>query len=96
MLFPEYFPDEDGNPYTPSSGDAGTDFDYSGVEFGTPAESEMEILERMLADDSVTVDGTFLEGPDAQQVHMEGDELPPLPPPRAFDIGEIEQDTEWV
>lgn len=96
VLFPEYFPDKDGQPHGQSSSDANTDFDYSDVDFNTPDESEMEMLARMLADDSITVDGAPLEGPDAQQVSEDEEGASALPPPREFDLTEVEQDSEWV
>lgn len=88
VLFAEYFPEAEDNQidYT----------DNSGVDFEAPAEDEMEILARMLADNTVTVDGAPLEGPDAQQPSPPEDSLPALPPPRDFDPTQIEQDTEWV
>lgn len=92
-IFSEYFDDEASD----GAGDAGAEFDYSGVEFEVPDESEMEILARMLADDSVTVDGAPIEGPGAEQVSPPDD--PPksdLPPPRELDITELEQDPEWI
>lgn len=95
ILFREYFPDEDGSPQGESQGDADVDFDYSDVDFGVPSESELEVLTRMLADDSVTISGDSLEGPESD-VPGEEAEQSALPPPRAFDPGDVEQDTEWV
>jgi hypothetical protein len=89
VLFEEYFPG--------ATSDDEVDFsDNSGVDFEPPAEDELEVLARMLADNSVMVDGAPLEGPGAEQVSSPEDELPPLPPPRDFDPTQVEQDTEWV
>lgn len=91
VLFEDYFPG--------ASGDDEVDYtDNSGVDFEAPSQDEMELLAQMLADNTVTVDGAPLEGPDAEQVPApEGDdELPQLPPPRDFDPTQVEQDTEWV
>lgn len=90
-IFSEYFGDDESSE---GAGDAGAEFDYSGVEFEVPDESEMEILARMLADDSVTVDGAPIEGPGAEQISPPGS--PDLPPPRELDITQIEQDPEWI
>jgi hypothetical protein len=89
VLFEEYFPQ-------PESDEEIDYTDNSGVEFKPPAEDEMALLAQMLADDTVTVDGAPLEGPDAEQVSPPDDELPALPPPRDFDPTQVEQDTEWV
>jgi hypothetical protein len=92
VLFSEYFPestDEDEVDYS----------DNSGVDFEAPSEDEMDVLARMLANDSITIDGAPLEGPGAEQVSspdVEEDNLPSLPPPRDFDPTQVEQDTEWV
>lgn len=99
VLFAEYFPDEDGQPHGESRGDADTDMDYSDVDFGVPEMDEMLLLAKMLSDDTITVDGAPLEGPDAQQISAprdEEDDLPALPPPREFDPSDVEQDSEWV
>lgn len=90
VLFSDYFSGADS--------DDEVDFtDNSGVDFEAPSESDMDILARMLADDTVLVDGAPLEGPDAEQVPSpEGEEPPSLPPPRDFDPTQVEQDTEWV
>lgn len=89
VLFAEYFSEPD---------DDEVDFaDNSGVDFEAPAADEMDILAEMLADNSVTVDGAPLEGPDAEQVSPpEDDELSQLPPPQDFDPTQVEHDTEWV
>jgi len=86
-VFPEHFAEQalpDGSP-PPATDDSHVDFDYSGVEWGAPGEDEMAILERMLQDTSVTV------GQQAPQVPANE-----LPQPRAVEIGDIEQDREWV
>lgn len=88
-LFADYFPAPELPDGIAATDDADVDMDYSGVDFGTPDESEMEILQRMLADNSITV--SDLEGPD------EPDQTPTaLPAPREIDPGDIEQDREWV
>jgi hypothetical protein len=90
VLFEEYFPSE-----TPESD--GIDYtDNSGVDYEAPSEDELEVLARMLADNTVTVDGAPLEGPDAEQPSPPEDSTPSLPPPRDFDPTQVEQDTEWV
>lgn len=95
VLFHDWFPDEDETGE--SRGDADTEFDYSDVDFGVPQQDEMEMLAAMLADNSVTVDGGPLEGPDAVQVpRSDEDDLPAIPPPRDFDPGDVEQDMEWT
>lgn len=87
-LFAGYFPAPELPPGI-AADDSELDMDYSGVDFGTPDESEMEILQRMLADTSVTVSG--MEGPDEPVP-----ERPALPAPRDIPPGDIEQDREWV
>lgn len=90
VLFRDYFP----APELPegaigTTGDADLDLDYSGVDFGTPDASEMEILQRMLADNTVTVSG--VGGP------PENEQAPSdLPAPREIALSDIEQDREWV
>lgn len=88
VLFEEYFPPPELPPGI-AADDSELDMDYSGVDFGTPDESEMEILQRMLADTSITV--SDLEGPD-EPVPAPAD----LPAPREIPPGDIEQDREWV
>lgn len=85
VLFEEYFPPPE-LPVGIAADDSELDLDYSGVDFGIPDESEMEILQRMLADNTVTVSA----GPDEQET------LPSLPEPREIGPGDIEQDREWV
>lgn len=89
IVFEEYFPAPDIPDGLPATDDSDVDMDYSGVEFGTPDESEMEILQRMLADNTVTV--SDLDGPDEPEP-----EYPALPAPREIAPGDIEQDREWV
>lgn len=88
VLFADYFPAPE-MPAGIAADDAELDMDYSGVDFGTPDANEMEILQRMLADNSVTVSG--MEGPDELVP-----ERPALPAPREIPPGDIEQDREWV
>lgn len=95
IVFRDYFPEEEESAGGSANGDAETDLDYSGVDFSTPDRSEMEMLAHMLADDMVTVDGSPLEGPGAEQVPPP-DDSPSLPPPREFGLDEVEQDSEWV
>lgn len=84
ILFEEYFPPPELPPGI-AADDSELDMDYSGVDFSTPDESEMEILQRMLEDSSVTVSG------------MDGSPSPePLPAPREIAPVDIEQDREWV
>lgn len=98
QVFAKYF---SGEPVDApeSADDAETDLDYSAVEFGTPEASELEMLARMLGDDTVTVDGGPIEGPDAVQVSPpEGEELPSaIPPPREVDLSGFDQpEAEWI
>ncbi len=100
-LFSEYFQGSTEAGEGSGGGDADTDFDYSDVDFQTPDESEMELLARMLADDTITVDGAPIEGPDAEQVPPPSDDGPPpsmtvMAPPREIDFTQIEQDPEWT
>lgn len=88
VLFEEYFPPPE-LPYGIAADDSDLDLDYSGVDFGTPDESEMEILQRMLGNSMVTVSG--LEGPGEPEP-----EGPALPAPREIAPADIEQDREWV
>lgn len=88
VLFADYLPAPDNDEIDFS--------DNAGVEFQTPTEDEMEILARMLADNTVTIDGAPLEGPGAEQTSPPEDETPSLPPPRDFDPTQVEQDQEWV
>lgn len=71
-----------------ATSDADVDMDYSGVQFGTPDESEMEILQRMLEDNRVVVSGMSGEQPNPSPSD--------LPAPREIAFAEIEQDREWT
>ncbi len=88
IVFEDYFPADlpDGIPAT---GDADVNMDYSAVDFGRPTEDEMEILQRMLEDKTVTVSG--MNGPDEPEPPVSD-----LPAPREIAFTEIEQDREWV
>jgi hypothetical protein len=88
VLFEEYFPAPE-LPEGIAADDSELNMDYSGVDFGVPSESEMEILQRMLADTSITV--SDLDGPDEPVPAS-----PALPAPREIPPGDIEQDREWV
>lgn len=92
VLFADYFPAPELPDGIAATDDADVDMDYSGVDFGTPDESEMEVLARMLADPFVTV--SDMEGTEESQ-DMPKD-LPALPAPREIPPGDIEQDREWV
>lgn len=70
----------------PATSDADVDFDYSGVEFETPSEDEMAILQRMLSDNSVTLPGTAFAEPASEY---------DLPDAR-LDEDENDNDREWV
>lgn len=85
VLFEEYFPPHELPPDI-AADDSELDMDYSGVDFGSPDESELEVLQRMLADTSVTVSG--VSGPQEPEQA--------LPAPREIELGDIEQDREWV
>lgn len=85
-LFEEYFPAPELPPDIVAD-DSELDMDYSGVDFGTPDESEMEILQRMLTDTSVTVSGLGSAEPEPEAA---------LPAPREIPLSDIEQDREWV
>lgn len=89
VLFADYFPAPELPDGIAATDDADVDMDYSGVDFGTPDESEMEILQRMLADTSITV--SDLEGPEEPVPAPAA-----LPAPREIPPGDIEQDREWV
>lgn len=84
VLFPDRFEHEAGLR-SPQEADADTDFDYAEVEWSTPSEEELAMLQKMLADPTITVSA----GPE---------EAPPqeLPPPREIPLTDIEQDREWV
>lgn len=88
VLFPEYFPPDELSSDI-AADDAELDLDYSGVDFGTPDESDMEIIRRMLTDTSVTVSGIGAD-------ELPEPEPPSLPAPREIALGDIEQDREWV
>lgn len=100
VLFKEYFPDQE-DPEG-GGGDANVDFDYSEVDFTSPAEDEMALLESLLGDDSVSVSGAPLEGPDAVQVDRPDDDGPDVPlayalePPKDFALPEPDPDAEWT
>lgn len=101
VLFQDYFPDEEAPEG--SGGDQDVDFDYSEVEFATPDMDELALLESLLGDDSVTVSGAPLEGPDAIQVDRppedEGPDVPlayALEPPKEFALPEPDPDAEWT
>lgn len=89
IVFEKYFPAPEIPDGLTATDDADVDMDYSGVQFGTPDESEMEILQRMLGDNTVTVSG--LDGGSASE-----ETAPDLPAPREIAMGDIEQDREWV
>lgn len=89
VLFEDYFPAPEIPDGIATTSDADVDLDYSGVDFGTPDESEMEILQRMLADTMVTVSG--VDGADESEAPASG-----LPAPREIALADIEQDREWV
>jgi hypothetical protein len=91
-LFADYFPEPELPDGIAATTDADVDMDYSGVDFGTPDESEMEILARMLADPFVTVSG--VGGPEEEEPEPRA--LPALPAPREIAPADIEQDREWV
>jgi hypothetical protein len=88
VLFEKYFPAPELTEGM-AADDSELDMDYSGVDFGTPTESEMQILQRMLADTTVTI--SDLDGPEQPE-----DPLPALPAPREIALADIEQDREWV
>lgn len=89
VLFEEYFPPPEMPEGAVATDDADLDLDYSGVDFGVPDESEMEILSRMLADPFVTVSDMNGDGqPEPEAVD--------LPAPREIAPADIEQDREWV
>lgn len=92
VLFADYFPAPELPDGIAATDDADVDMDYSGVDFGTPDESEMEILARMLADPFVTV--SDVDG--AENAEPEPKALPALPAPREIEPADIEQDREWV
>lgn len=101
ILFKEYFPSDESEGS--SGGDQDVDFDYSEVEFATPDMDEMALLESLLGDTSVTVDGAPLEGPGAIQVDRPEDARGPdiplahaLEPPREFELPEPDPDSEWT
>jgi len=98
ILFQDYFPESRSESSGEASSDADVDFDFSGVDFGTPDMDEMAMLAQMLQDDMVVVDGAPLEGPDAIQVEREDlvGASSALPPPRDFDDSSVEQDVEWT
>lgn len=84
-VFSEYFPLDT----------SGKDLDYSGVEWGSnvtfevPSEDEMEILRRMMEDNSVTVSaGEVFEAEPGMDL------LPGLPEDSGS--AQIETDREWV
>lgn len=87
VLFEEYFPAPE-LPFGIAADDSELDMDYSAVDFGTPGEDEMAILQRMLADNTVTV--SDMGGPGPEQGVRD------LPAPREIASGDIEQDREWV
>lgn len=84
-VFPEYFPL-----------DTTSEVDYSRVDwdenivFQAPSEDEMEMLQRMLANDSVTLPASSFAQPED-----ESDLMPALPDGSAV-IEQIETDREWV
>lgn len=67
----------------PTTNDADVDLDYSAVEWSSPTEDELAIMERMLGNTSVTVPAE----PDQEQ---------PLAPPREIPVQDVDQDREWV
>jgi multidrug efflux pump subunit AcrA (membrane-fusion protein) len=88
IVFRDYFSSSEV-PEGTAVNDADTDLDYSDVQFGVPAEDELEILQRMLADNTVTVSG--LTGPpDPPETSTM------LSAPREIARADIEQDREWL
>jgi hypothetical protein len=85
-VFPDYFPLDT----------ATNEVDYSRVEwdenivFQPPSEDEMEMIQRMLKDDSVTVSGSSFAEPESEPDFM------PVPPDGSPVIEQIETDREWV
>lgn len=69
-----------------ATSDADVDFDYSAVEWSAPSEDEVAILQKMLADNSVTLPGADFAEPPPEY------DLPDARP----DEGEMDNDREWV
>lgn len=88
LVFPDYFPDEEAEG--DGGDDSNVDFDYGGVEWSTPAEEEMAILQRMLGDNSVSIPGSSLPPEeDPFDVPMELPDNSPV-------MEQIANDREWV
>lgn len=88
-VFKEYFQEEPTDATgLPATSDADVDFDYSDVQWEAPSEDEMAILQRMLADNEVSIPASALQ--------MDGLELPPGPMEEDSGIAQIEADREWV
>lgn len=92
VLFEDYFPAPELLDGIVATDDADVDMDYTSVDFGVPDESEMEILQRMLADTMVTV--SDVEGPES--IEQMPALTPTLPAPREIAPADIEQDREWT
>lgn len=81
-VFKEYFPPD------PDSETVYQDVEWgSNVEFQMPDESELETLQRLLADNTVGVSGVVYDGPE---------DLPPAASDDTPTIETIQTDREWV
>lgn len=81
-VFKQYFPADVDSETVYQDVEWGQD-----VQFEMPDESELELLQRLLEDNTVDVTGISYEGPE---------DLPPALPDGAPAIETIETDREWV
>jgi hypothetical protein len=88
-VFKEYFPPEDAVQGGLVGSDAETDFDYEDVTWEAPSEGELEILQRMLEDPSVTLSAEAFGPPEDFEVFS-------APPDDAPVMESIENNREWV